>query len=146
MMDATGGAANALPRLELAIHGSRWRRLCAEVGCARLQSHLVTGLDTTNMCTATADPDRPLPDRPGWPTFQQKKKLYDLCMRLTLAELNQMVSLVQRGCQAAVQQCGDKEVEVDVDELDMDTFQNVLKWANSKTKSAQQPKSEAGAS
>ena len=96
--------------------------------------------------SATADPGRPLPDRPGWPTFQQKKKFYDLCTRLTLADLNQMVSLVQRGCQAAVQQCGDKEVEVDVDELDMDTFQNVLKWANSKTKSAQQPKSEAGAS
>ena len=118
MMDATGGAANALPRLELAIHGSRWRRLCAEVGCARLQSHLVTGLDTTNMCTATADPDRPLPDRPGWPTFQQKKKLYDLCMRLTLAELNQMVSLVQRGCQAAVQQCGDKVVVAPIRSLE----------------------------
>jgi hypothetical protein len=96
--------------------------------------------------SATADPGRPLPDRPGWPTFQQKKKFYDLCTRLTLADLNQMVSLVQRGCQAAVQQCGDKEVEVDVDELDMETFQNVLIWANSKTKSAQQPKSEAGAS
>ena len=92
------------------------------------------GLDTTNMCTATADPDRPLPDRPGWPTFQQKKKLYDLCTRLTLAELNQMVSLVQRGCQVAVQECGRKEVEVDVDELDMETFQNVLRWAKSKTK------------
>ena len=92
------------------------------------------GLDTTNMCTATADPDRPLPDRPGWPTFQQKKKLYDLCTRLTLAELNQMVSLVQRGCQVAVQECGRKEVEVDMDELDMETFQNVLRWAKSKTK------------
>ena len=92
------------------------------------------GLDTTNMCTATADPDRPLPDRPGWPTFQQKKKLYDLCTRLTLAEKNQMVSLVQRGCQVAVQECGDEEVEVDMDELDMETFQNVLRWVKSKTK------------
>ena len=62
--------------------------------------------------SATADPGRPIPDRPGWPTFQQKKKFYDLCTRLTLADLNQMVSLVQRGCQSAVQQCGDKEVEV----------------------------------
>ena len=53
-----------------------------------------------------------MPDRPGWPTFQQKKKFYDICTRLTLADLNQMVSLVQRGCQTAVQQCGDKEVEV----------------------------------
>ena len=62
--------------------------------------------------SATADPGRPIPDRPGWPTFQQKKKFYDMCTRLTLADLNQMVSLVQRGCQTAVQQCGDKEVEV----------------------------------
>jgi len=83
--------------------------------------------------SATADPGRPIPDRPGWPTFQQKKKFYDLCTRLTLADLNQMVSLVQRGCQAAVQQCGDKEVEVDVDELDMETFNRVMTWATSKT-------------
>jgi hypothetical protein len=86
--------------------------------------------------SATADPGRPIPDRPGWPTFQQKKKFYDLCTRLTLADLNQMVSLVQRGCTQAVQQCGDKEVEVDVDELDMETFQRVMQWATSKTKSA----------
>lgn len=62
--------------------------------------------------SATADPGRPIPDRPGWPTFQQKKRFYDMCTRLTLADLNQMVSLVQRSCQTAVQQCGDKEVEV----------------------------------
>lgn len=86
--------------------------------------------------SATADPGRPIPDRPGWPTFQQKKKFYDLCTRLTLADLNQMVSLVQRGCQTAVQQCGDKEVEVDVDELDMETFNRVMQWATSKTKTA----------
>jgi len=84
--------------------------------------------------SATADPGRPIPDRPGCPTFQQKKKFYDLCPRLTVADLNQMVSLVQRGCQTAVQQCGDKEVEVDVDELDMDTFNRVMQWATSKTK------------
>jgi len=68
---------------------------------------------------ASVDPGRPIPDRPGWPTFQQKKKFYDLCTKLTLADLNQMVSLVQRTCVSAVQNCGDKEVEVDVDELDM---------------------------
>lgn len=84
--------------------------------------------------SATADPGRPIPDRPGWPTFQQKKKFYDLCTRLTLADLNQMVSIVQRGCQPAVQQCGDKEVEVDVDELDTETFNKVMQWATSKTK------------
>lgn len=71
---------------------------------------------------AAIDPGRPMPDRPGWPTFAQKKKLYDLCTKLSLADLNQMVQMVQKGCQAAVQQCGHKEVEVDVDELDMDTF------------------------
>jgi len=91
--------------------------------------------------SATADPGRPIPDRPGWPTFQQKKKFYDLCTRLTLADLNQMVSLVQRGCQSAVQQCGDKEVEVDVDELDLDTFTRVMQWATSKTKTV--PKTES---
>lgn len=91
--------------------------------------------------SATADPGRPIPDRPGWPTFQQKKKFYDLCTRLTLADLNQMVGLVQRGCTAAVQQCGDKEVEVDVDELDMETFQRVMQWATSKTKSVSKPES-----
>ena len=95
--------------------------------------------------SATADPGRPIPDRPGWPTFQQKKKFYDLCTKLTLADLNQMVSLVQRGCQAAVQQCGDKEVEVDVDELDMETFQSVMRWATGKTKTAAAPKAEAPA-
>ena len=62
--------------------------------------------------SATADPGRPIPDRPGWPTFQQKKKFYDLCTRLTLADLNQMVSLVQRGCQSAVQQCGDSATDL----------------------------------
>jgi len=87
------------------------------------------------------DPGRPIPDRPGWPTFQQKKKFYDLCTRLTLADLNQMVGLVQKGCPAAVQQCGDKEVEVDVDELDMETFQRVMQWATSKTKTATKPES-----
>ena len=91
--------------------------------------------------SATADPGRPIPDRPGWPTFQQKKKFYDLCTRLTLADLNQMVSLVQRGCQSAVQQCGDKEVEVDVDELDLETFNRVMQWATSKTKTV--PKAES---
>ena len=91
--------------------------------------------------SATADPGRPIPDRPGWPTFQQKKKFYDLCTRLTLADLNQMVSLVQRGCPTAVQQCGDKEVEVDVDELQMETFNKVMQWATSKTKTA--PKTES---
>ena len=76
----------------------------------------------------------PQPDRPGWPTFQAKKKFYDLCTKLTLADLNQMVSLVQRGCGSAVQQCGDKEVEVDVDELDNETFNKVMSWAQQKTK------------
>jgi len=84
--------------------------------------------------SAATDPGRPIPDRPGWPTFQAKKKFYDLCTRLTLADLNQMVSLVQRSCTAAVQQCGDKEVEVDVDELDMETFNKVLQWAAAKIK------------
>lgn len=80
------------------------------------------------------DPGRPIPDRPGYPTFTQKKKFYDLCTKLTLADLNQMVSLVQRGCGSAVQQCGDKEVEVDVDELDNETFNKVMSWAQQKTK------------
>ena len=91
--------------------------------------------------SATADPGRPIPDREGWPTFQQKKKFYDLCTRLTLADLNQMVSLVQRGCSSAVQQCGDKEVEVDVDELDMETFNRVMQWATSKTKTVSKAES-----
>merc|ERR1719382_1554852 len=84
--------------------------------------------------SAAQDPGRPIPDRPGWPTFQQKKKFYDMCTKLTLADLNQMVSLVQRSCQVAVQQCGQKEVEVDVDELDMDTFNKVMQWVSSKSK------------
>jgi hypothetical protein len=86
--------------------------------------------------SAAQDPGRPIPDRAGWPTFQQKKKFYDLCTKLTLADLNQLVGLVQRGCQQAVQQCGHKEVEVDVDELDMETFNKVMNWVNSKIKPA----------
>mmetsp|Transcript_10733 Transcript_10733/g.28592 ORF Transcript_10733/g.28592 Transcript_10733/m.28592 type:complete len:332 (+) Transcript_10733:64-1059(+) len=86
--------------------------------------------------SAATDPGRPIPDRPGWPTFQAKKKFYDLCTKLTLADLNQMVSLVQRSCTNAVQQCGEKEVEVDVDELDMDTFNKVLAWATAKLKAS----------
>jgi len=84
--------------------------------------------------SAQLDPGRPIPDRPGWPTFQQKKKFYDLCTKLTLADLNQMVGLVQRSCQPAVSQCGHKEVEVDVDELDMETFHKVNQWVSSKAK------------
>ena len=91
--------------------------------------------------SAAADPGKPIPDRPGWPTFQQKKKFYDLCTRLNLADLNQMVALVQKGCPTAVQQCGDKEVEVDVDELEMETFNKVLQWATSKTKTVPQAES-----
>jgi len=84
---------------------------------------------------AAVDPGRPIPDRIGWPNFAQKKKFYDLCTKLTLADLNQMVSLVQRTCVSAVQNCGDKEVEVDVDELDMETFNKVMAWAAQKNKS-----------
>jgi len=86
--------------------------------------------------SVATDPGRPIPDRPGWPTFQAKKKFYDLCTKLTLADLNQMVSLVQRSCSTAVQQCGDKEVEVDVDELDQETFNKVLAWATAKLKAS----------
>ena len=86
--------------------------------------------------SASLNPGQPIPDRPGWPTFQQKKKFYDLCTKLSLADLNQMVSLVQRSCNAAVQACGPKEVEVDVDELDMETFNKVMSWVSSKTKGA----------
>jgi len=81
-----------------------------------------------------SDPGRPIPDRAGWPTFQAKKKFYDLCTKLTLADLNQMVAIVQSKCTNAVQQCGDKEVEVDVDELDMETFNKVHSWAQSRSK------------
>lgn len=84
--------------------------------------------------SASQDPGRPIPDRPGWPTFQQKKKFYDLCTKLSLADLNQVVTIVQRSCQVAVQQCGHKEVEIDVDELDMDTFSKVMTWVASKAK------------
>lgn len=84
--------------------------------------------------SASQDPGRPIPDRPGWPTFQQKKKFYDLCTKLTLQDLNNMVGIVQRSCPGAVQQCGHKEVEVDVDELDTETFQKVMQWVSSKTK------------
>jgi len=86
--------------------------------------------------SASLDPGRPLPDREGWPTFQQKKKLYDECKKLSLADLNQMVSIVQRNCTSAVQQYGHKEVEVDVDELDMQTFNRVMQWVAGKTKPA----------
>lgn len=85
---------------------------------------------------AAGHPGNPLPDRAGWPNFQQKKKFYDLCTKLTLADLNHMVALVQHGCKTAVQTCGDKEVEVDVDELDTETFNRVLNWAQDKTKSS----------
>lgn len=92
--------------------------------------------------SAALDPGRPLPDRPGWPTFHQKKKLYDECKKLSLADLNQMVSIVQRDCTDAVQQYGHKEVEVDVDELDMETFNRVMQWVAGKTKTTF--KAEAG--
>lgn len=69
-----------------------------------------------------SDPGRPIPDRPGWPTFAQKKKFYDMCTKLTLSDLNQMVGAVQKSCPSAVRSCGQKEVEVDVDELDMKAF------------------------
>jgi len=86
--------------------------------------------------SASLDPGRPLPDREGWPTFQQKKKLYDECKKLSLADLNQMVGIVQRSCQGSVQQYGYKEVEVDVDELDMQTYNRVMQWVAGKTKGA----------
>jgi len=93
--------------------------------------------------SAALDPGRPLPDREGWPTFQQKKKLYDECKKLSLADLNQMVGMAQRSCSAAVQQFGHKEVEIDVDELDMQTFNRVWQYVAGKTKSA--IKTEGGA-
>ena len=90
--------------------------------------------------SASQDPGRPIPDRPGWPTFQQKKKFYDLCTKLSLADLNQVVTIVQRSCQVAVQQCGHKEVEIDVDELDMDTFSKVIAELASRGRCGSQPR------
>jgi hypothetical protein len=45
-----------------------------------------------------------------------------MCTKLTLSDLNQMVGAVQKSCPSAVRSCGQKEVEVDVDELDMKAF------------------------
>lgn len=45
-----------------------------------------------------------------------------------------MVAAVQKSCPAAVRSCGQKEVEVDVDELDMKTFNQVLLWVGTKAK------------
>jgi hypothetical protein len=83
---------------------------------------------------ASLEPGRPMPDRPGWPTFLQKKRFYDVCTKLTLPDLNEMVRQVQQSCQGAVQLCGQKEVEVDVDELDMETFNKLMSWVNTRQK------------
>lgn len=72
---------------------------------------------------------QPVPDREGWPTFQQKKKFYDACTKLSLVELNHVVKVVHKSCHTALKHNGDKEVELDVDGLDMDTFNKVLKYA-----------------
>ena len=89
------------------------------------------------------DPGNPIPDRPGWPTFQQKEELDELCTHLTLAELNQMIDLVRRTCVAAVQDCDGntfdlegKEVEIDLDALDMETFDKVTALVTSKVAAA----------
>jgi len=84
--------------------------------------------------SAMQDPGRPVPDKEGWPTFTQKKKFYDLCTKLSLADLNHMVQMVQKTCERAVTNIGDKEAEVDVDEIDMDTFNKALAWVTSRTK------------
>eukprot|EP00307_Rebecca_sp_RCC1486_P013816 CAMPEP_0119425196 /NCGR_PEP_ID=MMETSP1335-20130426/34080_1 /TAXON_ID=259385 /ORGANISM="Chrysoculter rhomboideus, Strain RCC1486" /LENGTH=336 /DNA_ID=CAMNT_0007450751 /DNA_START=8 /DNA_END=1018 /DNA_ORIENTATION=+ len=80
---------------------------------------------------------QPVPDRDGWPTFQQKKKFYDACTKLGLTELNTIVKMVNKQCSHALQQHGDKEVELDVDNLDMDTFNKVFKYAKSCTSKAE---------
>lgn len=80
---------------------------------------------------------QPVPDRDGWPTFQQKKRFYDTCTKLSLVELNHIVKMVNKQCSTALQHNGDKEVELDVDNLDMDTFNKVLKYAKSCTQKAE---------
>ena len=72
---------------------------------------------------------QPVPDREGWPSFSQKKKFYDACTKLSLIDLNNIVKVVHKSCALALKHNGDKEVELDVDNLDMDTFNKVFKFA-----------------
>ena len=43
---------------------------------------------------ASVDPGKPLPDRQGWPTFQQKKKFYDVCTRLCYVPLQDLLPAI----------------------------------------------------
>ena len=45
-----------------------------------------------------------------------------------------MNALMATWPQGAVQLCGQKEVEVDVDELDMETFNKLMAWVNARQK------------
>lgn len=72
---------------------------------------------------------QPVPDRDGWPSFSQKKKFYDACIKLSLVDLNNIVKMVHKSCSGALQHNGEKEVELDVDNLDTDTFNRVFKFA-----------------
>ncbi|KAJ1623796.1 Bromodomain-containing protein [Pavlovales sp. CCMP2436] len=87
---------------------------------------------TTYISLGAQHPPRtgqPVPDREGWPSFSQKKKFYDACTKLSLVDLNHIVKLVHKSCSGALQHNGDKEVELDVDNLDMETFKKVFNYA-----------------
>lgn len=80
---------------------------------------------------------QPVPDRDGWPSFSQKKKFYDACTKLSLVDLNNIVKMVHKACASALQHNGEKEVELDVDNLDMDTFNKVFKFAKGQIQKAE---------
>lgn len=80
---------------------------------------------------------QPVPDRDGWPSFSQKKKFYDACTKLSLVDLNNIVKMVHKSCGDALQHNGDKEVELDVDNLDMETFNKVFKYAKGQIQKAE---------
>lgn len=82
------------------------------------------------------DVNRPLPDRPGWPSFDEKKRFYEACTLLKLEELNHLVKIVQKGCSNALDKCAQDEVEIDVDRLDYETFKEADKYARTTSQKA----------
>mmetsp|Transcript_3093 Transcript_3093/g.6420 ORF Transcript_3093/g.6420 Transcript_3093/m.6420 type:complete len:337 (+) Transcript_3093:474-1484(+) len=70
-------------------------------------------------------PRQRLPDREGWPTFEQKQVLFSECSELPLREARLVADTLQKSCPAAIKTIGDANASnaiVDFDLIDLATF------------------------
>ena len=67
-----------------------------------------------------------LPRRDGVPDLALRKKLFAHCQPITLEQVDALVRAAERTCLPAVQKLGPREVQLDLDALDLPTFERLM--------------------